>query len=92
MQTATCPICYGSKTPTEYSQNTCTGCSTHRAECEKTFSSAHPDATESEILYAGRMALEQRRASAQQKFVNPFNFNRSMAFVKTSEGSSGNAR
>ena len=82
MQTSTCNICYAAKTPSEYSSATCHSCSTHRDAAEKTFSTQNPLASESDILYVGRMSLEQRRASSQKKYISPSNFNRSMSFVK----------
>lgn len=71
MLTSHCRICGAPKEPADYASNECRGCSTLRTEAEQHFAAEHPGAGESDILYAGRQALNQRAHHAHRNFVDP---------------------
>lgn len=69
-----CNNCGGSKEPANYSAINCAGCETLSKEAQQAFAAEHKDASESDILYAGRMALTQRAHHAHRNFLDPRQF------------------
>ena len=74
MLTATCRVCGSPKEPADYAASECPACRTLRREAEQHFAAENPNAGESDILYAGRAALNQRAHHAHRNFVDPRSF------------------
>lgn len=74
MLTSYCRICGNSKPSSEYALDVCGACAEHRKQAESAFAAEHPKATSSDVLYAGRMALNQRAIGAHANFVDPRGF------------------
>jgi hypothetical protein len=58
----------------EFAAPWCSGCDTAGKAGGKTFSEANPDASESDIMYAERMARQARAHTAHRNFVDPRDF------------------
>ena len=69
--TATCRVCGANKNPEDYSANECAACRTMKIGAETAFREANPEASESDVLYAGRVALNGRAHHAHRNFVDP---------------------
>lgn len=72
MMTLNCRICNNPKE--DVRANECNGCKTVRVEAEQHHAAENPKASEGEILYAGRAALNQRAHHAHRNFVDPRDF------------------
>lgn len=81
MLTAYCQNCGAPKEPSEYSANTCGSCKTTRLEAEQAYAAEHKDASESDILYAGRQALLQKAHHAHKNFQDPRGFSASRGMI-----------
>lgn len=69
-----CDACHG---PKENLQDyLCNKCNTTKTEAMQHFAAENPGATQSDILYAGRMALNSVRHHANRNFVDPRDFSR----------------
>jgi len=66
-----CQTCGASKEPANYADNYCPACTSLRREAEQAFAAENPEASESDILYAGRQALSQRAHHANRNFTDP---------------------
>lgn len=74
MMTSNCHTCGFPKEPANYADPYCPACTTLKREGEQHHAAENPNATESEILYAGRCALRQRAHHAHRNFVDPRGF------------------
>ena len=74
MLTVSCRICGNAKPPSEYSKDLCNECGRLRSQAENHYASEHPNAAQSDILYAGRQALNQRAHHAHRNFIDPRDF------------------
>ena len=74
MLTATCNNCGSPKEIANYGDIECPNCKTTRKEAEQHFAAENPKASESDILYAGRMAVLHRAHKAHKNFVDPRSF------------------
>lgn len=71
MLTASCRICGKSKEPKDYAANECGDCQKLKSTAEAAFKEANPTAPDSDVLYAGRAALNARAHHAHKDFVDP---------------------
>lgn len=74
MLTASCHNCGAPKDPANYGDVNCPACTSLRKEAEQAFAAENPGVSESDILYAGRQALNQRAHHAHRNFIDPRNF------------------
>lgn len=74
MLTLSCRVCGSPKEQADYAANECTACRTLKREAEQGFAAENPGASESDILYAGRLALNSRAHHAHRNFVDPRGF------------------
>lgn len=81
MLTATCGNCGQPKSPNEYADPYCSTCTTSKREAEQHFAAEHPKAAESDIIYAGRRALQERAHHAHRNFVDPRDFSRRSGMI-----------
>lgn len=79
MLTSTCRICSGPKT--DYAANECENCTTIRSETRQYMRAEFPNASESDILYAERQALNQRAHHAHRNFVDPRGFSAARGLI-----------
>jgi hypothetical protein len=76
MMSSYCRNCGGAiSTVGEMSSNWCITCEEARKAAMQFKKEQTPDANESDLLYAGREALMQRRFHPRQTFVNPKDHN-----------------
>lgn len=69
MLTTNCNACYGPKE--DLRAVLCNTCKQISSEAEQHFAAENPGASEGSILYAGRMALNDRRHHAHRNYVDP---------------------
>lgn len=74
MMSSYCGWCGGPKEPADYAADMCATCKTRRSEAMQHFKVEHPEASESDVLYAGRQSLMQRAHTAHRNFVDPRDF------------------
>jgi hypothetical protein len=60
----------------EIANTNCNACTTLQNEAMQGFAAEHPDASQSDILYAGRMALMSRGHTAHRNYTDPRGFSR----------------
>lgn len=72
--TSTCSNCGATKDPAHYADNYCPTCTARMNEAAQHFAAENPNASQSDILYAGRQALLQRAHHAHRNFVDPRGF------------------
>lgn len=72
MMTLRCRNCGDVKqSPREYPDPHCSTCATTDRDTQKAFAAANPDATDAQIIHAGRQALLARAHHAHRNFVDP---------------------
>lgn len=59
----------------------CNRCASVRSEAMQGFAAEHPDASQSDILYVGRQALNQVRMHAHRNFVDPRDFSGTQGMI-----------
>jgi len=74
MLTSHCGNCGGPKEPADYANPTCGPCRTLRTEAEQGFAAEHPGASQGDILYAGRMAMQARAIHPGANYMDPRKF------------------
>lgn len=81
MLTATCRNCGQPKDAANYADNYCPACTSRKNEAEQHVRAEHPNASISDVLYAGRQALLQRAHTAHRNFVDPRGFSASRGMI-----------
>ena len=81
MLTATCFTCGAPKDQAHYADTNCPDCELARASAMKDFTEKNPDASNSDVLYAGRQALMQRSHSARRSFISPGAFSATRGMI-----------
>jgi hypothetical protein len=81
--TATCQNCGAAKDAANYADPTCPSCTARRNEAQQHFRAEHPDAPESDVLYAGRQALMQVAHHANRNFTDPRGFSAGRGMIPT---------
>jgi hypothetical protein len=76
---STCDACH--KPKNDLRAILCEECSTLRKEAEQHYAAENPNAAQSDILYAGRMVLNQVRHHANRNFVDPRDFSLSRGMI-----------
>jgi hypothetical protein len=80
--TSTCHNCGQSKEMREYANPFCSACTTLKNEAEQAFAAENAERLKSgelansDMLYAGRMALNQRAMHANKNYTDPRTFDR----------------
>jgi hypothetical protein len=69
MLTSTCRVCGNSKS--DFVATECANCQTIRTETRQYMKAEFPNASESDILYAERQALNQRAHHAHRNYIDP---------------------
>lgn len=75
MMKSTCDNCYGPKDVHDYANPLCGACQSLRNEAIHHHRTEHPEAPESDALYAGRQALLQRSGRPSMNYIDPRTFN-----------------
>jgi len=74
MLTATCFNCGAPKDRANYADTYCPNCTTVQREAEQGFAAEHPDALQSDVIRAGKIALNQRAHTTRSGYINPRDF------------------
>jgi len=81
MLTSTCRNCGGPKNPAEYANNVCGTCQTLNNEAQQHFAAENPAATADQLLYVGRMAMQQRAIHPGSNYTDPRTFGASRGMI-----------
>lgn len=72
-----CRVCGKTHTdPKNYGLDHCPACETINLAAQKALKEANPDASTSDLLYAGRQAMQSGAHSARRTWINPRDFRR----------------
>jgi uncharacterized Zn finger protein (UPF0148 family) len=83
MLTATCRNCGTPKDRANYGDNYCPTCTTVQREREQGFAAENPEASQSDIIRAGKTALAERAHTAHRNFVDPRAFSSTRGIMPT---------
>jgi len=83
---SSCQNCGAAKPVERYADPFCNTCSSVDTEAQQHFASEHPDALQSDILYAGRMARQARAMRPGSNYVDPRTFSASRRGLPSKPG------
>jgi hypothetical protein len=91
MLTSHCRNCGQAKNPSEYSLPQCSTCTTLNNEAQQHFAAENPEATPDQLLYVGRMAMQQRAIHPGSNYTDPRTFggSRGMIPIRPQSGDRG---
>ena len=75
--TSSCANCGQAKQPGNYADPYCPACTTLDLEAQQGFAAENPTASLSDVLYAGRMARQQRAVRPGSNYIHPRDFSAS---------------
>jgi len=81
MMTSHCQICGNAKDPSEYAHNQCTACTNRGNEAQNAAKAENPELTPDQLLYIGRMAMQQRALHRGSSYVDPRQFSASRGMI-----------
>lgn len=81
--TSHCQNCGAPKEPANFRDNYCPSCTQLDVEAQQHFAAENPNATQSDILYAGRQARLARAMRPGNNYMDPRNFSASRRGLPT---------